>query len=254
MLKLANIDIKLEDLQKKSKVEQNYVRQDLYLQTLQRYKSLKQKRVININYLLPDNTIFLKMNNPIKYGMKVSQKREVLKYVKENKAQIDSYEVGMNGAGFRFVYPILRNEDYLGSVSITFSEQAITSAIMKQYDVLSNVIIKDKNFNKEFLNNSSVYKKAHHKGFLHNIEVLKELKQISKKDINQIKPSQKTSKEIYKQANNKFAMSMYLDDQDIIITTIPIIHKLTNEQDAFISIISRGHELVELNRNYFIIT
>jgi len=254
LLKLANVDIQMEDLNQKTYREQAFIRQDLYLQTLQRYKTLQQKKVININYILPNNTIFLKMRNPIKFGMKVSEKRKVLEYVQENKEAIDSYEIGKNGAGFRFVYPVIRNEQYLGAVSITFSEQAITSAIMKQYDVLSNVIIKDDNFDKEYLKNSKVYKSAHHKGFLHNVEVLKELKHLSKKDINQIKPSSKTSKEIYKQANYKTSMSMFLDDQDIIITTIPIIHKLTNEQNAFVSIISKGHGIVELNTNYFIIT
>ena len=223
------------------------------MQTLQRYKALQSKKITNINYLLPDNTIFLKMKNPIKYGAKASQKRSVLKYVKEKRVPIDSYEVGTYGAGFRFVYPVMKNDFYYGAVSITFSEQSITSAIMNQYDVLSNIIIKDKNFDKEFLNRNDTYVLAHHKGFLHNKNVLKELKEVSKKDVTQIKPSEKTSIEIYKHANNKQAMSMFLDDEDIIITTIPIIHKLTNEQDAFIAIISKGHGIVELNNNYFII-
>jgi len=253
LLKLANIDKKLEDIEDKSKEEQNEIRKELYLQTIQRFNTLKSKHIININYILPNNKIFLKMIDPISYDKKISEKRLLLNYAKQNKKYIDGYEVGRNGAGFRFVYPIIEDDEYLGLLSITFSEQAITSAIMKQYDVLSNVIIKDKYFDNELLKNSKIYKKAHHDGFLHNKSVLEELKEVTKKDITQMKPSQETSVAIYKQANNKQINSMFLDNQDVIITTIPMIHTLSKEQLAFIAIISKGHDLVALDKNYMII-
>jgi len=252
-LKLAKIDEKLDNIEKKDKEAIQKIRRQLYLQTIQRFNILKPKYILSINYILPDDTIFLKMINPLSYGKKISEKRKTLASVQKNNKPIDSYEIGKNGAGFRFVYPIKKENKYLGAIGITFSEQAITSALMKQYDVLSNFILKDGHFDKNFLKKTTSYKKAHLEGFLHRVTVINELQKVSNKGISQIKPDEATTKLLYQLGMSKKANSSYINKINKTVTSIPIIHTITNEQEAFLTILSKGETISFLNSNYLTI-
>ncbi len=135
-------------------------------------------------------------------------------------------------------------------MEISFTEQFLTSFLMRDYKVLSNIVIKEKYFDKEFLKKTNIYQKAHQKGFLHNNNILKELQKVANKSVTEIKPSKNTSKTIYAQAERKTINSMFLDSDDVIITTIPILNSISYEQLAFVAIISQGHELRALNEYY----
>ena len=64
LLRFTKVDEKLFNISNKSKKEQAQIRQKLYLQTINRFNTLKKRNIISINYILPDNTIFLKMVKP----------------------------------------------------------------------------------------------------------------------------------------------------------------------------------------------
>ncbi|XOB62562.1 sensor histidine kinase [Campylobacterota bacterium DY0563] len=253
LLRFTKVDEKLFNISKKSKIEQAQIRQKLYLQTINRFNTLKKRNIISINYILPDNTVFLKMINPLDYGNKVSDKRETLKYVQEHKVPISSYEIGKFGSGYRFVYPIIKNNIYLGLISLTFSEEAITESLMKQYDVLSNFIIKKENFDEDYLKNSNIYKDAHFSGFVHNKNILEDLKNESKKKIVDMKPSYEVSKKLYELGQQTKSSSIFVNEKDSIVTIIPIYHTISKKYEGFISIISKGETINLLNNNYYTI-
>lgn len=151
ILNLTKLNEDLQFINEKTKIEQNQIRTNLYIQTFNRFNALKPKYITNIEYVLPDDTLFLSMKDPLNYGFKVGDKNIVLKKVHGTKKPESSFEICSRGAGYKFIYPIITNEKYLGAVNISFSEQAITSSIMKQYDVLSNVILIEERFNSKFL-------------------------------------------------------------------------------------------------------
>ncbi|WP_128981258.1 sensor histidine kinase [Halarcobacter ebronensis] len=253
LLRFTRIDEKLLDIQSKNIEEKNSIRKELYLQTISRFNSLEKKHIISINYILPDNTIFLKMVDPLDYGMELSSKRETINFVLKNKIPTYSYEIGKYGSGYRFAYPIIKNDTFLGIISLTFSERAITSSLMNQYEVFSNFIIYNKDFDKEFLNYTNTYQRAHFDNFLHRKEVLEDLKEYSQKNINQIKPSEDISKVLYEKGERKEASSIFIDEKDSIVTIIPIHHLLTKEYLGFISLISKGSTINLINSNHYTI-
>ena len=231
----------------------NKLRKELYERLKKRYHTLKSKHIESFNLRLSDGTIFLKMKKPNKYGTKASKKRHTIDYVDNNKKPIDSFEVGKNGSGFRFVYPVIEEEKYLGSMTFTFNAAAITSGIMKQYYVLSNFYTKSDLFDKKFIKKKpELYKQSHYPHYLYNMKVLNELKKVSRKDMSTLKPSQTSTDMIYNNSQKKAPSSIYLEDIKMIVTTIPVRHKITNNEDAFLTVRSKGVGLNIINKNYFI--
>ena len=253
LLRFTRVDEKLVNIQNKSIEEQNRIRKELYLQTVNRFNTLKKRHILSINYILPDNTIFLKMIDPLDYGRKTSQKRETIQYVLKNQKSIYSYEVGKFGSGYRFLYPIIKNDMFVGILSLTFSEKAITSTLMQQYDVFTNFIIYNKDFDKNFLNYSDTYQVAHFENFLHKKDILEDLKKYTNQTIENFKPSKNTSHILYEMGQKKEASSLFMDERNSIVTIIPIYNLLSDEYSGFVSIISKGSTINLINSNYYTI-
>ena len=193
------------------------------------------------------------MKSPLEYGQKISDKRLLIQNIQETKKENDSYEIGSYGSGFRFAFPIIHENKYLGVFGVTFDEIAITSSIMKQYNVISNIVINDTSFNSSLLKEKNKYEKADFDGFLHNKKVLKDIQDKTKKTIKHLKPDEETSQKLYKQGQLKTANSLYIEENNSIVTTIPIIHKISSKNEAFISILSQGSSISILNSNYLTI-
>jgi signal transduction histidine kinase len=251
---LTNIESKLEKLPYMSKKQQDKLRKEIYEKIIGRYDSLKKRKIKNINFILANDEIFLKVKKKNKRNIKISNKRKVIKYTRENLKPVDSFEIGKNGAGFRYVYPYIKDGKFLGSMEITFGAEAITAGIMKQYSVLSNFFIKRDSFSYEFLSsNQKKFKTSHHKNYMYDMRVLKELKKITNKDMKQLKPNREILTNTYQMAQGKKSDSFYGKDIESIFTIIPIKHAITKEYEAFLTIRSSAKELTTLSRNYTII-
>ncbi|MGB0990450.1 MAG: histidine kinase dimerization/phospho-acceptor domain-containing protein, partial [Halarcobacter sp.] len=205
-----------------------------------------------ITFILPNSEIFLDMKQPLT-KTSMNENKRAFNFVKNNKEDMDSFEVKDEDTGFNFLYSIKVENEVVGFLNITFSEQAITSSLMKQYYVLTNFIIKDDNFSKEYLKNTKEYKAAHFDGFLHNTNILTELRDVSRKDILVLKPSRSMSIKIYKEAMENKANSIFINKDNIIVTTIPIMNKLRNKQEAFLAILSKEDGLSNLEKTYKLI-
>lgn len=253
LLNFTKVDERLYKIQTKTFNQKEKIRQELYLQTIKRFNLLKKKKIINIDYILPNNTIFLRLSNPKQKGNKVDSKNKGINYVQKYKLPTFTHEVTNNTSGYKFLYPLIKDGLYLGVVSLTFSEEAITKALMNQYEILSNFIISDLNFNKNFLKNNNYYKEAHFKGFLHNQDILKDLQEITNQNIQDLKPSKTSSKKLYELGQKKDPSSIFIKEKASIITIIPIFHKISGEYEGFVSIISKGTTINLLNNNYLTI-
>ncbi|RXK13436.1 hypothetical protein CP965_06440 [Halarcobacter mediterraneus] len=252
LIKLTDVNYKFHHLNKRTLKEKQEIKKELYLQTLERFKTLKKKHLTNIEFILPNKTIFLNMTSSSNEKLR-EVKSKALEKVKKTKKPIDSFIVNNKNTGFQFIYPIMVEDDFVGFLNITFSEQGLTSSLMKQYYVLSNFIIKEDSFSKEFLKYDSLYKEANFKGYLHNKNILKELEKISRKDIMEIKPKKEVSEKIYLKAMNQKINSTIIEKEDTIVTTIPIINTITQEQEAFLAILSKEKIISNLNYTYKLI-
>jgi len=252
LLKLTDVQNEFKYINNKTEKEKKEIKRELYIKVLNRFNTLDDKKLTNITFILPNSEIFLDMKQPLT-KTSMNENKRAFNFVKNNKEDMDSFEVKDEDTGFNFLYSIKVENEVVGFLNITFSEQAITSSLMKQYYVLTNFIIKDDNFSKEYLKNTKEYKAAHFDGFLHNTNILTELRDVSRKDILVLKPSKSMSIKIYKEAMENKANSIFINKDNIIVTTIPIMNKLRNKQEAFLAILSKEDGLSNLEKTYKLI-
>lgn len=252
LLKLTDVQNEFKYINNKTEKEKKEIKRELYIKVLNRFNTLDDKKLTNITFILPNSEIFLDMKQPLT-KTSINENKRAFNFVKNNKEDMDSFEVKDEDTGFNFLYSIKVENEVVGFLNITFSEQAITSSLMKQYYVLTNFIIKDDNFSKEYLKNTKEYKAAHFDGFLHNTNILTELRDVSRKDILVLKPSRSMSIKIYKEAMENKANSIFINKDNIIVTTIPIMNKLRNKQEAFLAILSKEDGLSNLEKTYKLI-
>lgn len=251
LLKLTNIQNEFKYMKNKTYKQKVQIKKELYLQVINRFNTLESKKLINITFILPNSEIFLDMKQPFKRTM--NENKRAFNFVKNNKENMDSFEVKDEDTGFNFLYSITVENEVVGFLNITFSEQAITSSLMEQYYVLTNFIIKNDNFSKKYLENTKQYKDAHFKGFSHNTNILAELKEVARKDIISLRPEKKISRQIYNDAMKNKPTSIFINNDNVIVTTIPIMNKLTNRQEAFLAVLSKENGLSNLEKTYRLI-
>jgi diguanylate cyclase (GGDEF)-like protein/PAS domain S-box-containing protein len=224
--------------------QKNKLRAEMLVKIKPRYEELKETgNVRDLHYHLRNNESFLRLQRPEKYGDDLTDIRETVNYVNVTHSPIDGYENGRISNGYRFVFPITAaDQTHLGSMEISFDPSALTSAMMKQYSVLSNfyikeAIVKKKLFPGELQNN---YIQSHHTGYLYDKNVLAALKHVSTKEMKVLQPSKATTDKIYAIAHNNQAMSIYDHSLNSVFTTIPVLNPVTHEMIAFFTVRSQS--------------
>jgi two-component system, sensor histidine kinase and response regulator len=234
--------------------QKDQLRQELLNTILPRYKELKKNvQLRQLHFHLPNNESFLRFHKPGKYGDDLTGIRETVAFVNREHAPISGFEEGRIFNGYRFVYPITgKDKTHLGSMEISFGPDAITSAIMKQYYVLSNIFIKNALSRKKRSpdQQGQYYTESPYKNYSFDNAVLAALKKVSRKDLLQLRPQQSIQDKIYAMAHSGRAMSVYDPSMDVVITTFPVLNPVTREMNAFLTIRSPSllfkHEKIHL--------
>ncbi len=250
ILNNSRLDKKLENIQKQSKEGKDQLRKLIFIETLGRFKTLRQKHVSNIEFILNDGTMFLDMKNPLKNDYKISDNRTLFKKLKWTRVPQSTFEIRDNTSGLKFAFPIIEENKLLAAVLITFNEQAISSLLMKQYNVIANVILRKELFNPEYIKESKLYKDAHKKDFLHNVLILKEIKNKFSKNLDGLKPEERITNILYDIGEKNVPGSYYIENKKTIATIIPLINSITNKNQGFISILTKGSTIGLFNDNY----
>jgi PAS domain S-box-containing protein len=249
--RISDANNKFYKLKTATKEERELIQDEIYDSVGKRFKELSRKHLRNINFIDRNKKLLVKLKNTRQNDMSISSLRKTIYHVFETKKAINSYEVGKNGAGFRFVYPILDDyeEEVLGAISITFGAEAITAGIMDQYYVLSNFFVSDKKIGGSQIKRNN-FIPSHHEGFLFDKKVLKELKRVSRKDMKKLKPSKKTTDMVRKNGLSGTPKSYFDDEIHMIFTTIPIFNKISKELEGILVVRSKG-EIVDILNDYF---
>jgi PAS domain S-box-containing protein len=245
-----------ERLQNATPQEKKEIRQELLDRTYPRYKEVLHHGIRQLHFHLPNNESFLRLHRPKKNGDNLTDVRATVMYVNEKHKPIDGFENGRIFDGYRFVFPITsKTGKHLGSMEISFGPSSLTSAMMKQYVVLSNFFIKDLKikqyvFKDEAMNN---YKESHHPGYLYDMQVLKALKKASNMDMKTLQPPADVSKALYENAHSGEIRSLPAPSIDAIYTTIPVINPLTKEMLAFFTVRSKAHVISQIETEHTIV-
>ena len=198
------------------------------------YKELRGFNVRQLHFHLPNNDSFLRMHRPNKYGDNLTKARLTVKYVNEHKKFIDGFEEGKIFNGFRFVYPLFKDNKHIGSVEISYSALFFIKRIVNSYKVVSNFFIdKDIVGQKVFNDEKSNYMKSPYDKYF----VQKSIMEYLNIDMSKIQLNNDFVSDVYRGIEVGKPFSMLFDKQtDKIVTFIPLKNPITKKSVAVLSV------------------
>ena len=233
-----------ESLLTASDAEKDVLRKELYASTNSRYQKLHQDvKLRQFHFHLQNNESFLRLHRPELFGDNLTGIRETVNYVNTTHLPIDGFEEGRVYNGYRFVFPIAAADQvHLGSMEVSFGPDALTSSMMKQYAVLSNIFIKEETIKRKvFLGEQNkAYKESHHQGYLYDKNALAAIEEAFAKKIEVLRPHKELIDRVFTNAHSGQTMSLYDSTMDIVVTTIPVLNPVTDEMVAFFTVRSQS--------------
>jgi len=218
---------------------QNRVRKKVYKLLKKKYKRLERMGVKQLQFHLKDNTSFLRMHTPNKFGDNLTNIRETVAYTNKYMQPSEGFEVGKVAHGFRFVYPLFnKNKKHIGSMEVSFSSEQIMSymndkfMIKKHFIVLKSEVdrkidksIRDKLYETALESDAYYTKKGSGE-----IKKSKELKTV----IQKIKKSEEIATKFYK--TQAFSMYGSYNYNSIVSAFLPIHSFIDDKTIAYLII------------------
>lgn len=91
-----------------------------------KYAYYKKQGVLQYHFVFPDNTVFLRMHKPSKYGDNLSNVRLDFASVNKNLEIIRGFAQGRTAHAFRNIFPIIdANMAHLGAFEVSFSSELL---------------------------------------------------------------------------------------------------------------------------------
>ncbi len=135
----------------------NTLRNKLYTKLKKRYKRLKNMGVVQLHFQLSDNTSFLRMHKPEKFGDDLTSFRDSVALTNKTKKAHDGFEVGKVTHSFRFVYPLFNKKEHIGSVEMSFSSQKLISSILDRTILHTHFLVSKDEVHKKLFENISTH-------------------------------------------------------------------------------------------------
>ncbi len=202
---VKNINI-FEKISNSNDIEKKKLRIQLYNQNLGFFNRMKQRGIIQMQFVLPSNESFLRMNEPSKYSDILSNIRFSFDYVSKIKKDIFGFEQGRTVHAFRYVFPFFnKNNKYLGAIEVSLSSDFVQKKLININKIHTHFLInKDifivntlsqdsfKNrYKKSIENENYLYAKPKNELSFHLISGKKILKSLNKNIDDKIQKSEK---------------------------------------------------------------
>ena len=114
------------------------------------YARLHRNGLRQLHFHTPDGRSYLRFHKPEKYGDTLADIRDSIRITNAERRPTQGFESGRVLHGFRFLFPLLKDGEHLGSVEISFPFQAIEKEL--------NALTRDEQF-LFVLNKASVFSK-----------------------------------------------------------------------------------------------
>jgi signal transduction histidine kinase/ActR/RegA family two-component response regulator len=196
----------------------------LYDEVFPHYGYLKENGVNCMQFIFKNNTSFLRVHRPELYGDDLSSTRYSYLYANANMKPINGFEQGKIDHGFRNVFPLFYNGEFIGSVDISFSPQSMQKSMLALHDTDTHFIIKKDIFDSityENKSNAKYIKSIEHDDFLFSTTTANNGKNISETKIKIIKELKDEIGKNIKHGNS-FALYHHYEDDAYIISFLPI--------------------------------
>jgi len=259
-LKKSNIIELFKSAYNKNTTQKNTIRDQIYKIINNDLSANTNFNIIGVNFIFPDNTVFLRTDKPRYYGDNVSH-RSIIALAKQNKEIYSGFDFGLAGVCYRYVIPIEEKGTYFGIIEIKLpnvyffdgfnSLPNVRTFALIQKGIVDNLLHPDLKYNYLKINDNYnfVLDSVSYKEF---VELNKTLQNASSKsfadDINLlVKESQNTTE-------NPFKSIRKSGDDYYIISVIPI-KSFTNINLGDFIIVNKNYVVRDIieNNNYHII-
>ena len=226
------------------------IRAELYKSLHKTYKLLTHYNIKQLHFHLPSNESFLRFHRPNKFGDDLSNIRETVAYVNENKKQIHGFEEGKIFNGFRHVYPLIYNKQYIGSVEVSFSSLAMSLEFLNNYKKIANFkILKSVTNKKVFQEELENYQNSQFEDFYVEKLSLDAIEKVYA-GVTQ-KPLAERTKSIVKQRINKGeSFSLYDELSEQVLTFISVENIVNNRVIGMFVLRENGEYIVNKRRSF----
>jgi diguanylate cyclase (GGDEF)-like protein/PAS domain S-box-containing protein len=141
----------------KDENELKFIRKDLEENFQDIFEGLKKHGIDVFHFHLPNSTSLLRMHNSKDFGDNLSSFRKSVNMAQESRNYIYGYEVGIFNGAFRNVIPFFEKEKLIGSVEISFSEEAVLKKLKQSSMHDDYNFILDRNVVIDILRDTSKY-------------------------------------------------------------------------------------------------
>ncbi len=238
--------------------KQAELRKQLYDLLKKRYKRLKNMGVEQLHFHLPDNTSFLRMHKPEKFGDDLSEVRYSVALTNKTKVYTEGFELGRAVHGFRFVYPVYDDQkEYLGSLEVSYASKQMLNVIMDTFIhdahfLISKKIVEEKTWQDE-------RKKYYRSGWESPDYLLETVTHSMVGEVNLYKEIRngKLGEKIAKGIKSKkpFALVTIYNFQSIVLSFLPIRNIQDSETVAYLVTYTESDYLdnLEMEEHYFML-
>jgi diguanylate cyclase (GGDEF)-like protein len=212
--------------------QREQIRQELYRTLYDKFQALQKYGFKQLHFHTPDSHSLLRMHAPKRYDDDLSSFRHTVVYVNDTHQKISGFEEGIASNGYRFVFPVYDEKNYLGSVELSFSAYALADFLKNEF-IDTDFIISKKAVIQP--NNNYVTAKIDNR-------FVTDKNSAGKLQISTPLPTQKLDT-IHPHA---FSIPFKQKENTYIQTLLPVKNPVTNSTDAFMIILSDGKFLADI--------
>lgn len=108
----------------------NRMRKRLAEELAQTHELIKKYNFRQFHFQLSNGDSFYRFHSPEKFGDNLLEVRESMRFVNREHKYIAGFEEGRIFNGYRFVYPLIYQEEYVGSIEISISTKCILEELI----------------------------------------------------------------------------------------------------------------------------
>lgn len=118
------------------------VRQELYRYLSALYNSLEDHNVRQLHFHLPGSISFLRFHRPTKFGDSLQGIRPAIDAVNRDHRSVNGFEEGRIFNGFRHIFPLFYQGEFIGTVELSYSFDAIKELAQKLHPARYEMLLK----------------------------------------------------------------------------------------------------------------
>jgi len=138
------------------------LRKVLYKKLANQFRAMQDKGIKVLLFSFEDNSVFLRLHKPDKYGDNLKDVRHSIKLANKTHKRQRGFEQGKVTHGFRNVFPVFgEDKRYIGSIDVSYSSDNIQNVISNIHKVHTHFLVKTSVFDSKVWKLKGMSEKYH---------------------------------------------------------------------------------------------